>query len=218
MTQYERTKQLETRKAIATGFALLGMTVGALAFLCKMGPCSVDVVIEENEIQRPIETEVVEVPVVVETAPVEVPATQFADFIDCEEVNAVEEDEASRGYSDQELSELAHLIYAEAGNQKDDIGLYYVALVVRNRKNDSRYPSTWHDVIYQKGQYSPTWHGMMKREPQDRCWRIAKEVMDGTSSVDIPEGVLGQAGKKIYKKYATKLFKQVGGNYFFFID
>lgn len=82
MTRYERTKQLETRKSIAAGFALLGIMLAGFVFLLKLSPCTVDASIDERPvIVQPYEEEV---------EPIE-PA--FTDFIDCEEVNAVEDDE-----------------------------------------------------------------------------------------------------------------------------
>lgn len=58
---------------------------------------------------------------------------------------------------DIELETLARLVYAEAGNQ-DEIGKRLVIDTVLNRVDDSRFPNNINDVIYQKGQYSPSSH------------------------------------------------------------
>lgn len=47
-----------------------------------------------------------------------------------------------------ELEEVALLVYAEAGNQ-DELGQRYVADVVFNRADSSKFPDSIYDVIYQ---------------------------------------------------------------------
>ena len=61
-----------------------------------------------------------------------------------------------------ELMYLASLIHAEAGNQ-DLWGKLLVGSVVLNRMADPSYPDTLHGVIYQRGQFSVAWNGMLDR-------------------------------------------------------
>ena len=61
-----------------------------------------------------------------------------------------------------ELLYLASLIHAEAGNQ-DLWGKLLVGSVVLNRMADPAYPDTMHGVIYQSGQFSVAWNGMLDR-------------------------------------------------------
>lgn len=119
-------------------------------------------------------------------------------------------------YSEDDLEELAHIIYAEAGaNKNSDKLLYCVGSVVLNRVNSNKYPNTIHDVIYQKGQYAPARKGFMSRKPTDRCYEIAKELLINGSV--IPSDVLGQASYSIFKRYGTKLYYSENGDYIFYV-
>lgn len=122
--------------------------------------------------------------------------------------------EPEQSYTDKELETLAHLLWAEAGNCSDET-IYAVASVVWNRIQSDKYPDNLIDVIYQKGQYSPTRHGFMKRKPSQKCYDIASDVLENGSV--IPEGVLGQANKTIYKRYGKRLYKKLDGIYFFYL-
>lgn len=53
---------------------------------------------------------------------------------------------------DDELQLMAKLVYAEAGNQ-DDMGKRLVIDCILNRVDDSRFPSTITNVMYQQGQF-----------------------------------------------------------------
>lgn len=58
--------------------------------------------------------------------------------------------------SDSEVDELARLMQAEDGSSQE--GMIAVGYVVLNRLNDPRYPKTLHDVIWESGQFQPTWN------------------------------------------------------------
>ena len=73
-------------------------------------------------------------------------------------------EEESKRLSEAKVKLLAALIYCEAGNQPYK-GKVAVGSVVLNRMNSKRFPNTLEGVIYQRGQYSPTWHGFMNRKP-----------------------------------------------------
>jgi len=109
-----------------------------------------------------------------------------------EEVPVVEES-IECPYSYEDLDLLAHIIYAEAGaDWISDETLYYVGSVVLNRVASDMYPDNLHDVIYQKGQYAPTWDGGMNKTPNERAMEIAEDLLINGSV--LPENVLGQAG------------------------
>lgn len=57
--------------------------------------------------------------------------------------------------SDSEVDELARLMKAEDGSSQE--GMIAVGYVVLNRLNDPRYPKNVHDVIWESGQFQPTW-------------------------------------------------------------
>lgn len=95
-------------------------------------------------------------------------------------------------YDKEELRLLAHLINAEAGSDwcSDDMQ-YYVGSVVLNRMASDRYPDTMYGVIYQKGQYACVDNGHINREPCNRAWRIAKDLLINGSV--LPAKVIYQA-------------------------
>lgn len=131
-------------------------------------------------------------------------------------VEEVEEKQFAYPYTEEELETFAHLLYAEAGSEVCcDTTIYYVGSVVLNRVNSKKYPNTLLEVIYQKGQYYPTWHGFMSNTPTERCYRIAKDLLENGSI--LPEEVLGQADYNIYKKYGSKLYAELDGEYFFYL-
>lgn len=58
---------------------------------------------------------------------------------------------------------LVCLVFCEAGSEPYD-GKLAVANVVLNRYHSSRFPNTIKDVIYQSGQFSPTWNGSLNKK------------------------------------------------------
>ena len=93
---------------------------------------------------------------------------------------------------EEELELLAHLIFAEAGSDwcTDELQ-QYVGSVVLNRVASKYYPDNMYDVIYQKGQYSCTWNGMIDYEYNDRAYECAKFLLENGSM--LPENVIFQA-------------------------
>lgn len=82
---------------------------------------------------------------------------------------------------------LARLIEAEAGSTE---GRAAVAWCIIHRKNSSAFPNTIYDVIYQSGQFSPTWNGSMPSTPSAECLNIARNCLSGTMAdpVKLPNG------------------------------
>ena len=119
-------------------------------------------------------------------------------------------------YTDEKLSLLAHVIFAEAGaDYIDDTTLYYVGSVVLNRVNSSKYPDTIRDVVYQKNQYECVTNGAINKTPTDRCYKIAKDLLENGSI--LPDEVFGQADETVYKKYGKKLYDKRCGECFFYV-
>lgn len=112
-------------------------------------------------------------------------------------------------YSESDLSLLAHLIYAECGSSWcSDKMLYYAGSVVLNRVKSNKFPNSIHDVIYAHGQYAPTWNGAINKTPDERAWRIAKDLLVNGSV--LPENVVFQAeftqGSGVYEKVQNEYF------------
>ena len=113
---------------------------------------------------------------------------------------------SAKSYSQDDLYVLSHIIYAEAGNQSDECQLA-VGSVVLNRVKSDKFPNTIYGVVFQKGQYSPTWNGAYYKEPSDRAIKNAKYLLENGSV--IPAGVVYQA-----EFIQGPIYKQIGNTYF----
>lgn len=109
-------------------------------------------------------------------------------------------------YIDLEL--LAHLIWAEVGDDGEE-AMYYAGSVVLNRMKNHEYPDDLYSVIYQKGQYEVTWNGgLYKEEPSDIAYEVAADLLEEGSI--LPEGVVYQAEFK----QGSGTFEIIGDTYF----
>lgn len=81
-----------------------------------------------------------------------------------------------------ELALFAAILECEAGSTNYD-GLLAVATVIMNRKESPKYPNTITGVIYQSGQFSPTWTGkldkVLERGAKPLCYTVAKDALNG---------------------------------------
>ena len=100
----------------------------------------------------------------------------------------------------------AIFITAEMGASwvSDEMQLY-VGSVVINRMNHELFPDTLYDVIYAKGQYSPTWNGAINNTPDERTIENARQLLEHGSV--LPENVVFQAN-----------FPQGDGTYYEYYD
>ena len=77
---------------------------------------------------------------------------------------------------------FAALLQCEAGGSGYD-GMLAVATVVMNRVASPRYPNSIRGVIYQSGQFSPTWNGSLNRVlakgPSSTAYSVAQAAMGG---------------------------------------
>ncbi|MBQ1471924.1 MAG: cell wall hydrolase [Eubacterium sp.] len=102
---------------------------------------------------------------------------------------------------------LARLIMCEIGSDPHpDEQLYNVGSVVINRINDSRFPNSLRDVIYQPGQYGPAITGQIDRtQPTQRCYEIAQDLLANGSR--LPADVVWQSGvtqgTEVYSSYKS---------------
>lgn len=100
------------------------------------------------------------------------------------------ETETEKTYSDNDLYVLSHIISAESGNCSEDM-MIAVGSVVLNRVEDERFPNTIEEVVFQPGQYSPTWNGTYYNEPTDEAVEVAEMLLTDGSQID--ESVVWQA-------------------------
>lgn len=87
---------------------------------------------------------------------------------------------------------LSHIINAEAGdNNCSHEHRIAVGSVVLNRVSDPDFPDTIHDVVFQEGQYAPTWDGSYEKIPSEDSIEVAKLLLEEGSQ--IPENCVYQA-------------------------
>lgn len=91
--------------------------------------------------------------------------------------------QAEATYTEDDLYVLSHIISAEAGNCSEDMMLS-VGSVVLNRVADDRFPDTISEVVFQEGQYSPTWNGAYYNEPTEAAKKVAKRLLEEGSQID----------------------------------
>lgn len=107
---------------------------------------------------------------------------------------------------------FAALLQCEAGSSDYD-ALLAVATVVMNRVESNRYPNTLYGVIYQKGQFSPTWNGSLNRVlnkgPASLCYQVAQDALGGARLAAVKDCYSFRAS---WSGHAGVL---VGGNVFF---
>lgn len=91
--------------------------------------------------------------------------------------------EPAKTYTDEDLYILSHIISAEAGNCSEDM-MISVGSVVLNRVEDERFPDTIEEVVFQEGQYSPTWNGAYYAEPTEAACEVAKTLLEEGPAID----------------------------------
>ena len=130
----------------------------------------------------------------------------FSQYGEAEEIlEAMAQAEAPRAaYTQADLDLLSRLIYAEAGcTWIPDWVQRMVGSVVLNRVESQYYPDTIREVIYQPGQYAPTWDGSLQKTPDARTIENARYLLEHGSIC--PENVVGQnsiiTGSGVYTSY-----------------
>lgn len=111
-----------------------------------------------------------------------------------------------------DLDLFAAILQCEAGTRDYD-ALLAVATVIMNRMESSKYPDTLHGVIYQSGQFSPTWNGsldkVLKKGAVSLCYTVASDALSGARHPDV---------RNCYQFRASYTGHQgvvIGGNVFF---
>lgn len=110
--------------------------------------------------------------------------------------------------SEEDIELLALITMAEAEGECEE-GKRLVIDVVLNRMDSERFPDTVYEVIYQPGQFSPTWNGRLKRcEVREEICRLVREELESRTNDKV---VFFTGGG--YSAYGVPMF-QVGGHYF----
>ena len=136
----------------------------------------------------------------------------FSQYGEAEEIlEAMAQAEAPEAaYTQADLDLLSRLIYAEAGcTWIPDWVQRMVGSVVLNRVESQYYPDTIREVIYQPGQYAPTWDGSLQKTPDARTIENARYLLEHGSIC--PENVVGQnsiiTGSGVYTSYYDQVLE-----------
>lgn len=132
----------------------------------------------------------------------------FSQYTTAAEIRAAMKADAKPKYTAEDLDLLSRIIYAEAGSSWiPDWVQRLVGSVVLNRVKSSYYPNTIKEVIYQPGQYSPTWNGSIHNRPDSRTVANAKYLLENGSVC--PANVTGQnsiiTGSGVYQSYRDSI-------------
>lgn len=107
---------------------------------------------------------------------------------------------------------FAAILQCEAGGYNYD-GILAVATVIMNRVESPAYPNTISGVVYQSGQFAPTWDGSLSRVlqsgPVSLCYQVAQEALGGSRLASV-------SGCYQFRSASTGMSGiNVGGNVFF---
>lgn len=99
----------------------------------------------------------------------------------------------------EDMRLLVCLVFCESGSEPYD-GKLAVANVVLNRYHSSRYPNTIRGVVYQSGQFSPTWNGSLnnKLALYDRGGFTAKNHLETIQAVKDALDGKNNIGSRLY--------------------
>lgn len=87
-------------------------------------------------------------------------------------------------YTEEEFEWLAKIIYAEADDEPY-LGLVAVGAVVINRVEDSWFPNSIYDVIFQPSQFSPVKNGRIYNiNPDSEAYQAAEDALMGVNPVE----------------------------------
>ena len=121
---------------------------------------------------------------VIEKESVEESSTEESVIIEPEEEvkpqEVITDPQVVGNYSEWEIYEWAKIVYCEARGESQKCR-EYIAQVILNRINSSRYPNTVHGVIFQSNQFSPTFDGSWERlEPNQAAYDAVYTVINAS--------------------------------------
>lgn len=117
-----------------------------------------------------------------------------AEAVQPEQGQAAEETEADSSQaaaqevsvSTSDLDLMAAIIECEAGGESYE-GKVGVGAVIMNRIRSGEFPNTLSEVIYQSGQFEPTWTGklsnVLSRGASEACYSAAQDVFAGANTI-----------------------------------
>lgn len=134
--------------------------------------------------------------------------------------------EAKTSYTKKELRYMAAIIYCEAANQSY-AGKLAVGIVVKNRMESKKFPSTIKGVLYQKYQFTPARNGALSKALKiyDKngfktksyyrdCLKAAKQALSGVKTVKVKGKEKNMKGYYFFSRYVSGCRLKIGAHMF----
>lgn len=129
-------------------------------------------------------------------------------------------------YTKSDLRYMSSIIYCEAGNQPY-AGKLAVGIVVKNRMESKRYPSSIKGVLYQRYQFSPARNGSLARALRTydkggfsstsyykQCVKAAKAALSGEKKVTYKGKTTHMKGYYCFNGYVSGAKLRIAGHMF----
>lgn len=129
-------------------------------------------------------------------------------------------------YTKSDLRYMSSIIYCEAGNQPY-AGKLAVGIVVKNRMESKRYPSSIKGVLYQRYQFSPARNGSLARALRTydkggfsstsyykQCVKAAKAALSGEKKVTYKGKTTHMKGYYCFNGYVSGARLRIAGHMF----
>ena len=128
-------------------------------------------------------------------------------------------------YSNADLRMMSAIIYCEAGAESY-AGKLGVGIVIMNRKASSSFPNSVRGVVYERGQFSPSWNGTLSRAlarydaghfnsaNERACVKAAKEVLSGRRNVVVHGREYNMRSFHFFSRYVSGARLSIGGHQF----
>lgn len=128
-------------------------------------------------------------------------------------------------YSQADLRLMSAIIFCEAGSESY-AGKLGVGIVIMNRKASSSFPNTIRGVVYQSGQFSPTWNGSLSSAlarydagrftsaNEKDSIKAAKEVLTGRRNVVLSGKEYNMKNFHFFSRYVSGARLSIGGHQF----
>ena len=120
----------------------------------------------------------------------------------------------SQNYADKLYKEyytlMLKLVTGEAGDYYyPDLDQFCVMNVAENRVKSEYFPDTIKEVIFQPGQYQPTWDGSWSKKADERTKKNVEKYLRGEVETGMPDNVIFQAmfkqGDYVWKHITNKV-------------
>lgn len=120
----------------------------------------------------------------------------------------------SQDYADKLYKEyytlMLKLVTGEAGDYYyPDLDQFCVMNVAENRVKSEYFPDTIKEVIFQPGQYQPTWDGSWSKKADERTKKNVEKYLRGEVETGMPDNVIFQAmfkqGDYVWKHITNKV-------------